>query len=228
MIVKRMGVFLVSACAAMIVGCSGADMATANEFLESGDYLRARKLYERILKHNPKNYAARYGMGMTYSAEAIHKTELGMAEPLDWYPAVYHLNLAANLRERSDVHATLAVLHYNLATMYRREGDTESALERLEQAVTYDSTLLKAVNLLGTLYHQDGYMEDAARCYERVVSISPQYAMAHFNLGAVDWALGNYESAYNRFQVADSLSPGNEYFESWLERARARVGENSD
>jgi len=221
-------VFWVTAFAAMFIGCTDTDMPRANGFLESGDYLRAREIYARILERTPNNYPARYGMGMTYSAEAIHKTELGMAKPLDWYPAVYHLNLAANLMENSDVHATLAVLHYNLATMYRKQGDTESAVERLEQAVTYDSTLLKAVNLLGTLYHQDGYMEDAARCYRQVVSISPEYAMAHFNLGAVDWALGDLESAYERFVTADSLSPGNEYFESWLQRAHARLAENSE
>jgi tetratricopeptide (TPR) repeat protein len=161
---------------------------------------------------------------MSYCAEAMYKTGLGTAHADDWYPAIYHVTVASNLgAESAEVRRTLAILHFNLGACHRKAGDRDAAIERIEQAVGYDSTLLKGYNLLGALYHEKGDFARAARCYERTLTIDPGYAMARFNLGALAWAQGNYDGAAEQFAKADSLAPGNAYFVEWLTKARSRT-----
>jgi tetratricopeptide (TPR) repeat protein len=61
----------------------------------------------------------------------------------------------------------------------------------------------------------------AENCYRRTVILKPDYAMAHFNLGALSWARGDYAPATRYFQDAVTLEPGNAYFAGWLAKARA-------
>jgi len=211
------------ACTGLISGCSKDQYRTAHMMLQAGDFLSARKIYNRIVDRNPADFEGQYGLGMTWCAEAIYKTELGLAEPDDWYPAIYHVSLGANIRNGEEVRKTLAVLHFNLGACYRKAGNTTDAIERIEQALEYDSTLTKALNLLGAMYHEEGNLEKAEDCYLHVVELHPDYALAFFNLGAVAWAKDDFPSAQRDFSQALSLDPGNEYYKMWLSRAAERT-----
>jgi Flp pilus assembly protein TadD len=192
--------------------------------MERGDFLGAQRLYALVLEHRPRDFTAHYGMGMARCAEAINRTELGLASPEDWYPAIYHMTIAAGIDSQPRALSTLAILHYNLGASYRRSGETDAAIARLEQAVAYDSTLLKATNLLGAMCHERGDFVKAARCYRRALAAHPDYPLAHFNLGALAWARGDFDAAKKRFERAASLAPGNGHFRQWLEKARKRTG----
>ncbi|MBD3320537.1 MAG: tetratricopeptide repeat protein [Chitinivibrionales bacterium] len=164
-------------------------------------------------------------MGMSLCAEAMYKMELGLGCAHDWYPAIYHMNVASNLQPNtSEVRRTLAILHFNLGTCHNREENIDAAIRRLKNAIVYDSTLVKAHNLLGALYQTGGNLDKARQSYRRVLELQPEYAMAHFNLGAVAWAAGEYSSAASHFSQAVELSPGNAYFEQWLRKAKHRSG----
>jgi tetratricopeptide (TPR) repeat protein len=208
----------------LVPGCRDNRLVAANALLESGDYLSARPLYSRIVESKPRDYAAHYGLGMSYCAEAMHKTDLGLAAPDDWYPAIYQVTVAAHLDTSPEVRRTLAILHYNLGACYRKNDNPADAILRIAQSISYDSTLLKAYNLLGTLYYEQGDLDKAESCYRRTLIIKPDYAMAHFNLGALFWARGRYDDALVRFTDAAALDPENGYFQSWLSKARTRAG----
>jgi tetratricopeptide (TPR) repeat protein len=209
---------------ALIPGCRDNRIAAANALLESGDYLGARPGYSRIVESKPRDYAAHYGLGMSYCAEAMHRTDLGLAVPDNWYPAIYQVTVAAHLDTSPEVRRTLAILHYNLGACYRKNNNPADAILRIAQAISYDSTLLKAYNLLGTLYYEQGDLDKAESCYRRTLIIKPDYAMAHFNLGALFWARERYDDAFVHFTDAAALDPENDYFQSWLLKARARAG----
>lgn len=191
--------------------------------LESGDFLSARRLYVKALERDPTSPSAQYGLGMTYCAEAIYKAELGLGQPLDWYPAIYHVTIASNMDKSDDIRKTLAILHFNLGAGYRSSGDNSGAIARLEQALTYDSTLLKALNLLGAMYHEQGDLEKAESKYRRAVAVRPDYALAHFNRGAVAWVKGDFQTARDAFASAFSLDSTNSAFRLWYERAVKQV-----
>jgi tetratricopeptide (TPR) repeat protein len=206
--------------------CSNDSLDKANALLESGDFLSARRIYSRAIEHESSSYAAHYGMGMTFCAEALYKTKLGLVTANDWYQSIYQMTLAYNLSDNNntEIRKTLAVLHYNLGAFYKKAGEKETALERLEQAVSYDSTLLKAYNLLGSLYYEKGDLRNAIRCYNRVLDIQPDYAMAHFNLGAAFYALDDDSAAAEHFGKAAKLEPDNSYFSEWYTKAREGIG----
>lgn len=206
-------------------GCTNTNIEKAHEMLQAGDFLAARKIYSAVLDRDAENFDAHYGMGMSLCAEAMYKMNLGTGESDDWIPAIYHMNIAANLQPNTpEVLRTLAILHFNLGTCHKREGNIDAAIERIENAITYDTTLIKAYNLLGALYHNKGDLHKAERYYTKVLQLQPEYAMAHFNLGAVSWALGEYSEAASHFEKASELSPGNSYFEQWWQKAKKRSG----
>jgi tetratricopeptide (TPR) repeat protein len=196
----------------IFISCEGDRLGEAKKLLESGDFLSARKLYEREVAARPGDFTAHYGLGMTWCAEAIYRTELGLAGPEDWYPAIYQMTVAGHLDTSEQVHRTLAILHFNLGACYKKEGAADEAMARIEQAVSYDSTLLKAFNMLGALYQERGDFDRAEACYRRVLIIKPEYSMAHFNLGALSWARREYATAEKYFQNAVALEPQNAYF----------------
>ncbi|MBD3345412.1 MAG: tetratricopeptide repeat protein [Chitinivibrionales bacterium] len=214
---------LVPVCMALLVSirCTNHRLEYAHELLEAGNFLSARKIYSKIVEKDPENFEAHYGMGMSLCAEAMYKMNLDIGCIEDWYPAIYHMNIASNLQPNTrEVSRTLAILHYNLGTCHHKEGNADAAIERLESAVVYDSTLVKAYNLLGALYHTRENFRKAEQCYLKVLDVQPEYAMAHFNLGAVAWASGDYNAAVSYFQKASELSPGNTYFKQWLHKAQ--------
>lgn len=153
----------------------------------------------------------------------MHRTRLGLAEPMDWYQAIYHMTVAANLSDSEEPRRTLAVLNFNLAASYKKNNRTDDALRRLEEALTYDSTLLKAANLLGAMYHQRGNYDRARRAYQRVVNIDSTYATGHFNLGALAWAVNDFGQADKHFALAERLEPHNPYFREWQQKAEERA-----
>ena len=210
--------------ASCFMQCREAPLSRAKALLESGDFLSARKLYEKVVETNPDDFAAHYGLGMTWSAEALYKTEIGLAEPEDWYPAIYQMTVASHLDTSEEVHRTLAVLHYNLGACYKKEGSPLEALARIQQAVLYDSTLLKAYNLLGALYQEQGDLDKADNCYRRALLLKPDYAMALFNRGALSWARREYAAAEKCFQDALTCEPQNTLFAAWLSKAHIAAG----
>jgi tetratricopeptide (TPR) repeat protein len=222
------GVFLLRTigliCVCLLIGCSGKRIGTANALLEAGDFIGARTMYEGVIACHPRDFTAHYGLAMSWCAEAIYKTELGLADPDDWYPAIYQMTVASHLDTNMQARRTLAIMHFNLGACYKKAGDREAAISRIQQAIDYDSTLLKAYNLLGALYHEQGDLDEAENCYRRALILKPDYAMAHFNLGALDWARSDFVGAEKSFQNAAALEPDNDLFQEWLTKAQARAG----
>jgi tetratricopeptide (TPR) repeat protein len=205
---------------ALFLYCKDPDLTAAKTLLESGDYLAARAIYEKAASAHPDDFAARYGLGMSWCAEAIYKTELGLADPDDWYPAIYQMTVASHLQPSGEARRTLAILHYNLGACYKKLGQPRDALRRIKEAVSYDSTLLKAYNMLGALYQDEGDLDKAESCYRRTLLLKPDYAMAHFNLGALSWARNDFKGALQHFLDAAAIEPENSSFQGWLTKAR--------
>jgi tetratricopeptide (TPR) repeat protein len=205
---------------ACCLGCRKDRLNHAKGLLENGDFLSARKIYSRMAESRPEDFTVRYGLGMSWCAEAIYKTEIGIAEPKDWYPAIYEMTVATHLDTGKEVRGTLAIFHYNLGASFKRTGNREEAVRSIQHALSCDSTLLKAYNLLGSLYQEQGDLDNADLSYRHALLLKPDYAPAHFNRGTLAWARGDFASAEQCFQDAVTCKPQNTYFSGWLEKAR--------
>jgi len=60
---------------------------------------------------------------------------------------------------------------------------------------------------LGTLRRKTGDLSGAAAAYSKALSINPNYALAHYNYGAIMDEQDNYKQAIRSFQVALTLDP---------------------
>jgi len=201
--------------------CSVAPIDEAKALLEEGNFSAAQATYNRLLEHDPRNFAAHYGAGMALCAEALYKTKLDLVSPHDWYGAIFHMEMAHSLRPADKtVSKKLAIFHFNLGTCFRKSNSEDKSLSQFEQALSIDSTLLKAANLLGTIYHQRGNFEKARKFYYHTLTLDPHYAMAHFNLGALSWAENDFIKAEEHFANALDAAPNNDYFKTWLSNAR--------
>ncbi|MFW6253398.1 MAG: tetratricopeptide repeat protein [Chitinivibrionales bacterium] len=214
---------LILFCILLLPGCSSTELSKADQLLREGHYRKARQIYSRHVESRPRSFRAHYGLAMSWCAEALQKSELGLGESRDWFLPIYHMNRALSVGAGEKAQRNLAIFHYNLGAAFHREKSIEEAIKRLEHSVSLDSTLLKAHNLLGAIYHQRGNLSQAQRCYRRVIRIQPEYAMAHFNLGALSWARGDYASSASCFEKAVSLAPHNGHFLLWLEKARQQM-----
>ena len=209
-------------------GCTRIQFEKADYLLESGAFLEARKIYKQGLTNRLYQFSSHYGMGMTFAAEAMYKTNLGLASPMDWYPAIYHISIASNEQPTFEVRHTLSILHFNLGVSYKQKGRTKEAIDRLTQAVSYDSSLIKGYNLLGALYQEQQNYSTARWYYERVIALDSSYALGHFNLGTIYWINNDYDRAYFHFNQAATLDPSKQVFTNWEQQAKDQLDESDE
>ena len=56
------------------------------------------------------------------------------------------------------------------------------------------------------------------------MALNPDYAIAHFNLGALAWARSDFPAAEKDFGDALALEPDNTVYAEWLDKARSHLG----
>ncbi len=116
-----------------------------------------RKAIERQTKDytRPKDCEAIYNLGLILKSEG--KTEAAIDT---LYRAVwnYTYNSAAN---------------YHLAQIYVSQGDFKMALERLNEAIIYNSNNLPAINLKSSILRIQGKTEEAKACIDKILVLDP-------------------------------------------------------
>lgn len=85
---------------------------------------------------------------------------------------------------------------YSQAFQYQRQNKADSAMLCIEAMLQLDSTFIPAWNLKGYFYEEAFADYDQARlCYERALSIDPQYLKAYINLGHLHYLKRDYKEA---------------------------------
>lgn len=95
-----------------------------------------------------------------------------------------------------------------LAAEYESQPETQPlAIDAYLRVLEKAPACLEACINLGTLFYQQGRLEDAAECYRQGVAVDPGSALAHFNLGSVLDELGELASARDALRSALRLDP---------------------
>ncbi len=122
-----------------------------------------RKAMERQMKDytRPKDCEATYNLGLLLKDEGRIDSAVEMLYRATWN---YPFNSAAN---------------FQLAQIYSTQGNYEMALDRLQEALTFNANNIPALNLKATILRKLGKKEDAITTIARVLKISPvnSYAM---------------------------------------------------
>jgi tetratricopeptide (TPR) repeat protein len=114
--------------------------------------------------------------------------------------------------------------YVNLAIIQAGRGDDEAAAAALNSALALDSEHPVALNQLGMLYRRQGKFSEAEAAYLQAVTASPDYALAHYNLGVLnDLYLQRMDVAvrhYERYQEIDGDDKG---VSRWIADLRRRI-----
>lgn len=88
----------------------------------------------------------------------------------------------------------------------RDAGRIDQAIEEYNIALSFkDDAQMHYDRALA--YEEKGMADEAAADYQQALALSPQYALAHINLGRLLYRLGETESAKKHFEAAAGLAP---------------------
>jgi Tfp pilus assembly protein PilF len=106
---------------------------------------------------------------------------------------------------------------------YLVEGRYNEAISELSLAISLDSKLTEAHNLLGVAYDKKGFGDRAKESFERAVKLEEDADTLN-NLGFAMYQSGNYRAAVDRLKRAAKLAPTDERILNNLGLAYCRLG----
>ncbi len=113
--------------------------------------------------------------------------------------------------------------HLEVGREYLVEGRYNEAISELSLAVSLDSKLTEAHNLLGVAFDKKGFGDRAKESFERAVKLEEDADTLN-NLGFSLYQSGNYRAAVDRLKRAAKLAPSDERILNNLGLAYCRLG----
>jgi len=124
---------------------------------------------------------------------------------------------------KKDVGSGSAKERLEAGRAYLLEGRYNEAITELSTAVSLDSKLTEAHNLLGVAYDKKGFGDRAKESFERAVKLDADADTLN-NLGFSLYQNGNYRAAVDRLKRAAKLAPHDERILNNLGLAYCRLG----
>jgi tetratricopeptide (TPR) repeat protein len=117
--------------------------------------------------------------------------------------------------------------YVNLAIIHSNNGNDAAAQEALNAALALNPSHAAALNQQGMLFRKNGKFIEAEAAYLKAVTSSPDYALAHYNLGVLnELYLQRLEEALRHFELYQSLAGSDEQVEKWITDLTRRVAAN--
>jgi len=96
--------------------------------------------------------------------------------------------------------------HVNLAIIHVSNSNEAAARVSIDAALALDPNHPAALNQLGMLLRRNGKFLEAEAAYMKAVTVSPDYALAHYNLGVLnELYLQRLDIALQNFETYQSL-----------------------
>ncbi len=124
------------------------------------------------------------------------------------------------------------LLHYpdypgayvNLAIIHATNDNNEAAKTALDAALRLNANHPAALNQLGMLLRRNGKFFEAEAAYLKAVTVSPDYALAHYNLGILnELYLQRLDVALHHFETYQALVGEDKQVEKWIADLRRRI-----
>jgi tetratricopeptide (TPR) repeat protein len=114
--------------------------------------------------------------------------------------------------------------HVNLAIIPSQNGNEAAAQAALDAALALDAAHPAALNQQGMLLRRNGKFIEAEAAYLKAVTASPDYALAHYNLGVLnELYLRRLDVALQHFQIYQDLVNSDKQVEKWIADLTRRV-----
>jgi tetratricopeptide (TPR) repeat protein len=202
----------------------GRAFTIARSLQRAGKWRQAEQLYLRILRIEPKHFAALFGLGTLraqhgdanaaarvfaaaaraapQSAPAQAGIGVALARLNRPAEAIAHYEAALALDPRQ------ADAHLNAGTALETLGRVGEAISHYQKALALRPGDAEAHNHLGRTRHLIGDPEQALAHYHKALALRPDYAEAYNNLGNALYSLGRCDEALPQFEQAVAINPG--------------------
>jgi tetratricopeptide (TPR) repeat protein len=114
--------------------------------------------------------------------------------------------------------------HVNLAIIHGQNGNEKAAQASVDAALALDPNHPAALNQQGMLLRRNGKFIEAEAAYMKAVTASPDYALAHYNLGVLnELYLQRLDVALRHFEIYQGLVGNDAQVEKWITDLTRRV-----
>ncbi len=174
-------------------------------YAQQGDYDSAARQLKETLRLNPD-----------YQQGHLNLADLYLAQSIQEYLKV----IRAGKDDRSEARVRAKVrrllqsdtqdpdFQYHLGILNRVEGNTDQAIQNLNNAASLDpSFTIRARLELGDLYEETGKLDKAFAEYSALAKMDPNHFAAAHGAGRVKTAMGDYESAESYLTRAREIRP---------------------
>ncbi|MCH9696088.1 MAG: tetratricopeptide repeat protein [Gammaproteobacteria bacterium] len=117
--------------------------------------------------------------------------------------------------------------HVNLAIIHANNQNDAATQASVDSALALDPNHPAALNQLGMLLRRNGKFLEAEAAYLKAVTVSPEYALAHYNLGVLnELYLQRLDTALQHFETYQSLVGEDKQVAKWISDLTRRVAAN--
>jgi len=114
--------------------------------------------------------------------------------------------------------------YVNLAIIHSNNANETAARAAIDRALALDANHPAALNQLGMLLRKNGNFFEAEAAYMKAVTVSPEYALAHYNLGVLyELYLQRLDMALQHFTAYQSIVGDDKQVERWINDLTRRV-----
>ena len=209
----------------LLMSCVKDDIRRGNDALRIGDYDRAIANYSKALDSDPANRDARYGLALSYYAEAEDAERLKDSSFARWNRTAREFKILSALDSSGSIDANYSTCLFYLARATLNHDASANVLPLLNKSIQLDSLNFFSHNLKGLILAQSGNVEDvnnAKNIFIHIVTREPQFVSAYINLGNIYWDEGDVESAWDTWSAGLQKAPTNKSLIYWT-----RVAEDS-
>lgn len=181
-------------------------MQEATRLHDSGKIADAGRLYEQILRGNPRHPGALAQLGFLHLQQN-------------------HLDDAVTLLSAAiSADATAFEPWYHLASALYRQGRNEEALNCIDGALAIDPAYVEALSNRGAILMAVNSPDRALATLDTALAFRPDFPSALINRGNVLAALGRHEEALEIFEAALQRDPDNPDLQQRRETALFELG----
>ena len=188
-----------------------------------GAIAEAKRLYELLLRVDPRNAAACGNLaiiaaqhGDLSSAERLFNEGIRLRPD---YPAGHNhlgtvlqqqgrwVDAVAAHRQAIKLDPNYAEAHLALGNALKQQGDLDGAMRSYLAAIAIRPAYAEAHNNAGVVLQMRGELDEAAAAYRRAIAARPGYAEALFNLGSALHQMGRFEAAEASYRQVIAIAP---------------------
>ncbi|MEN9557994.1 MAG: hypothetical protein RL141_363 [Candidatus Parcubacteria bacterium] len=192
-----------------------------------GSETEAIARYEQALLREPHNPAFMNGIGKLYVVQADREAPLLQSpDEAARMEAKTRMDVALAAADgwfmRSlEAKADYAPAHFNLGIVYERQGRTDDAVKKMEEALSVNPGDVGVAFQLASLYQRTGRTAQAITLFENILVQSPTYANARWLLSLAYEQAGLYDEAIAQVEAVTQANPNVAEVSARLESLRA-------